>query len=50
VYAWHVTTREGHLAAAAGFAILALAWGRRPAIAWVGALLILGGSAMRWIG
>jgi hypothetical protein len=30
--------------------MLGLAWGRRHAIAWIGALLILGGSAMRWIG
>ena len=30
--------------------MLGFAWGRFHAIAWTGALLILGGSAMRWIG
>jgi hypothetical protein len=49
VLAWHFTAKPGHLVAAAGFVILGLAWGRRPAVAWIGALLILGGSAMRWM-
>jgi hypothetical protein len=46
---WHVTSKPGHLMAGAGFLILGLAWGRRPAIAWIGALLILGGSILRWV-
>jgi hypothetical protein len=49
VYVWHVTSKPGHLMAGAGFLILGLAWGRRPAIAWIGALLILGGSILRWV-
>ena len=49
-YAWHLSGAPGHLLAAAGFVMLGLAWGRLHAVAWAGALLILGGSAMRWIG
>jgi hypothetical protein len=49
-YAWHVTARSGHLVSATGFLVLGFAWGRYPAIAWLGALLILGGSLMRWLG
>jgi hypothetical protein len=49
-YAWRITAAPGHLVAAAGFVILGCAWGRYPAVAWIGALAILGGSAMRWIG
>jgi hypothetical protein len=50
VYAWRLTGTSAHLVSAAGFVILGLAWGRAGAIAWLGALLILGGSMMRWIG
>jgi len=50
VYAWHLTGAAGHLVAAAGFVMLGFAWGRLHVLAWLGALLILGGSAMRWIG
>jgi hypothetical protein len=50
LYAWHLTTRGGHIVAATGFLILGFAWGRAPAIAWLGAVLILGGSIVRWIG
>jgi len=50
VYAWHITAAHGHLVAAAGFVMLGFAWGRLHAVAWLGALLILGGSAMRWVG
>jgi hypothetical protein len=49
-YAWRLTGANGHLVCAAGFVLLGLAWGRLPAIAWLGALLILGGSLMRWAG
>ena len=50
IYAWHLTGATGHLVAAAGFLMLGFAWGRLHAVAWLGALAILGGSAMRWIG
>jgi hypothetical protein len=49
-YAWRITGSNGHLLAGCGFLILGLAWGRLHAVAWAGALLILGGSVMRWIG
>jgi hypothetical protein len=49
-YAWRLTGANGHLVAAVGFLVLGASWSRLPVVAWIGALLILGGSVVRWIG